>query len=129
MALAVGTQLGTIEITGLLGRGGMGEVYRALDLKLKREVAVKILPDEFLRDADRVSRFQRERLVCGCERHRVDVGLLERLLQYPADGVVVVDEPDGVIHGIVPGVGRCYPVARGGRAAAAPRTWCGRGRS
>src|SRR5947207_4985552 len=60
MALAIGTQLGSHEITGLLGKGGMGEVYRARDSKLKRDVAIKILPEEFSRDADRVSRFQRE---------------------------------------------------------------------
>src|SRR4026209_2746096 len=60
MALTVGTHLGSHEITALLGKGGMGEVYRARDTKLKRDVAIKILPDEFARDADRVSRFQRE---------------------------------------------------------------------
>ncbi len=60
MALAIGTQLGSMEVTALIGRGGMGEVYRARDTKLKRDVATKILPDEFSRDADRVSRFQRE---------------------------------------------------------------------
>jgi serine/threonine protein kinase len=60
MALTVGTQLGSLEIIALLGKGGMREVYRAQDTKLKREVAIKVLPDEFSRDADRVSRFQRE---------------------------------------------------------------------
>src|SRR5262247_144534 len=60
MSLDVGTRLGSLEITVLLGKGGMGEVYRARDTKLKREVAIKILPEEFARDADRLSRFQRE---------------------------------------------------------------------
>jgi serine/threonine protein kinase len=60
MAVTIGAQLGSHEITALLGKGGMGEVYRARDSKLKREVAIKILPDEFSRDPDRVSRFQRE---------------------------------------------------------------------
>jgi Tol biopolymer transport system component len=69
MALAVGTQLGSHEITALLGKGGMGEVYRARDTKLKREVAIKILPEEFARDAERVSRFQREAEVLASLNH------------------------------------------------------------
>src|SRR5215813_2522735 len=69
MALTIGTQLGSHEITALLGKGGMGEVYRARDLKLKREVAIKILPEEFSRDADRVSRFQREAEVLASLNH------------------------------------------------------------
>jgi serine/threonine-protein kinase len=69
MALTIGTHLGSHEITGLLGKGGMGEVYRARDLKLKREVAIKILPEEFARDADRVSRFQREAEVLASLSH------------------------------------------------------------
>jgi hypothetical protein len=69
MALSIGTQLGSHEIIGLLGKGGMGEVYRARDLKLKREVAIKVLPEEFSRDADRVSRFQREAEVLASLNH------------------------------------------------------------
>jgi serine/threonine-protein kinase len=65
----VGTQLGALEVTALIGRGGMGEVYRARDTKLKRDVAIKILPDEFSRDADRVSRFQREAEVLASLNH------------------------------------------------------------
>ena len=60
MALTAGTQFGSYEISALLGEGGMGQVYRARDTKLKREVAIKILPTEFSRDPDRISRFQRE---------------------------------------------------------------------
>jgi serine/threonine protein kinase len=69
MALMVGTKLGSHEITAPLGKGGMGEVYRARDTKLKREVAIKILPEEFSRDADRVSRFQREAEVLASLNH------------------------------------------------------------
>src|SRR5215469_2856925 len=69
MPIAIGTQLGSHEITALLGKGGMGEVYRARDLKLKREVAIKILPEEFSRDADRVRRFRREAEVLASLNH------------------------------------------------------------
>ena len=69
MGVSIGTQLGTLEILSLLGRGGMGEVYRARDSRLKREVAIKILPDEFSRDPGRVSRFQREAEVLASLNH------------------------------------------------------------
>src|SRR5499427_5124718 len=69
MAVTVGTRLGSYELTALLGKGGMGEVYRARDAKLKREVAIKILPDEFSRDPARVSRFQREAEVLASLNH------------------------------------------------------------
>src|ERR1700751_2622411 len=69
MAIQIGQQLGSLEITALLGRGGMGEVYRARDTKLKREVAIKILPDQFSRDPDRVGRFQREAEVLASLNH------------------------------------------------------------
>src|SRR5918994_1295389 len=60
MPLAPGTRLGSYEIISALGAGGMGEVYRARDSRLKRDVAVKVLPDAFAHDADRLARFQRE---------------------------------------------------------------------
>jgi serine/threonine protein kinase len=69
MSIGVGTQLGSHEITALLGKGGMGEVYRARDTKLKRDVAIKILPDQFSRDAERISRFQREAEVLASLNH------------------------------------------------------------
>src|SRR3974390_855574 len=77
MPLTIGTQLGSHEITALLGKGGMGEVYRARDLKLKREVAIKILPEEFARDADRVSRFQREAEVLASLSHPNIAGIYD----------------------------------------------------
>src|SRR5215510_8321932 len=69
MPLTVGIQLGSLEITALLGKGGMGEVYRARDTKLKHDVAIMILPDEFSRDPARVSRFQREAEVLASLNH------------------------------------------------------------
>src|SRR5262245_12836809 len=69
MSVDIGTRLGSLEITALLGKVGMGEVYRARDTKLKREVAIKFLPDEFSRDTSRVSRFQREAEVLAALNH------------------------------------------------------------
>jgi eukaryotic-like serine/threonine-protein kinase len=69
MSLQIGQQLGSYEITSLLGAGGMGEVYRARDAKLKRDVAIKILPEEFSREADRLSRFQREAEIVAALNH------------------------------------------------------------
>ena len=60
MALTPGTRLGVFQLTELIGRGGMGEVYRARDTKLDRDVAIKILPEALAHDADRLARFQRE---------------------------------------------------------------------
>ena len=60
MALTSGTRLGVYEISSLLGEGGMGQVYRARDTKLDRDVAIKVLPEAFVADLDRVARFERE---------------------------------------------------------------------
>ena len=60
MTVAVNTRLGAYEITAPLGEGGMGQVYRATDTTLSRQVAIKILPDAFVTDHERVARFERE---------------------------------------------------------------------
>ena len=60
MSLNPGTRLGPYEVLSPLGAGGMGEVYRARDTKLGRDVALKILPDALAADPDRLARFQRE---------------------------------------------------------------------
>jgi serine/threonine protein kinase len=69
MAIAAGTRLGPYEVLTPLGAGGMGEVYRARDERLGREVAIKVLPAEFSRDADRLRRFEQEARAAGCLNH------------------------------------------------------------
>jgi len=69
MAIQSGTNLGPYEITGAIGAGGMGEVYRARDPKLGRDVAVKVMPEAFARDAERMGRFQREAKVLASLSH------------------------------------------------------------
>src|SRR5688500_14209121 len=69
MALLSGTRLGSYEIVALLGAGGMGEVYRARDTNLGREVALKTLPDRVTHDPDRLARFRREAQVLAALNH------------------------------------------------------------
>src|SRR5262245_63553541 len=69
MTLSEGSRLGVYEILALLGTGGMGEVYRARDLKLGREVAIKVLPEAFAQDPARVARFEREARMLAAVNH------------------------------------------------------------
>ena len=69
MRLAPGSRLGPYEVVAQIGAGGMGEVYRARDLKLNREVALKVLPEVFASDADRLARFKREAQVLASLSH------------------------------------------------------------
>jgi eukaryotic-like serine/threonine-protein kinase len=69
VTLTAGTRLGSYEVLNLLGAGGMGEVYRARDTKLGRDVALKVLPEAFTLDADRLARFKREAQVLASLNH------------------------------------------------------------
>ncbi len=69
MPLTVGSRLGSYEVLGALGAGGMGEVYRARDSKLGRDVAIKVLPELFAADAERLARFQREAQLLAALNH------------------------------------------------------------
>src|SRR5262245_29555405 len=69
MPVASGSRLGSYEILSLLGNGGMGEVYRARDTQLNRDVALKVLPPQFALDADRLARFKREAQVLASLDH------------------------------------------------------------
>ena len=100
MSLAPGTRLGSYEIGALLGAGGMGEVYRAIDTHLKRAVAIKVLPETLVADTERLARFQREAEVLaslnhphiaqihGLEKTTDRIGLVMELVEGPtlADG-------------------------------------------
>ena len=69
MSLSPGTKLSHYEICEPIGKGGMGEVFRALDTKLGRDVAIKVLPDAFARDPSRLSRFEREAKLLASLNH------------------------------------------------------------
>jgi len=101
MSLAAGTRLGPYEVVSVLGAGGMGEVYRARDTRLGREVAIKVLPAPFAADPDRLRRFEQEaRAVAAlnhpniCQIHDVGPGYL--VLEYvegePLRGPLAPDE-------------------------------------
>src|SRR5580765_7433430 len=106
MPLVPGSRLGPFEILGAIGSGGMGEVYRARDTKLNRDVAIKVLPDLFARDPERLTRFTREAQtlaslnhpnvahVYGVEERALVMELVEGedLAQRIARGAVPVDE-------------------------------------
>ena len=86
MGLAPGTRLGVYEIVAPLGAGGMGEVYRARDSRLGRDVAVKVLPEALAGDPDALARFEREaQLLAALEpsQHRRDLRRREERRQSP----------------------------------------------
>ncbi len=110
MTLDPGTRLGPYEVTAQIGAGGMGEVYRATDTNLKRQVAIKVLPASVAADAERMARFQREAEVLaalnhpniaqihGLEKSDGTIALVMELVEGPtladriAEGAIPVDE-------------------------------------
>ena len=77
MALATGSRLGPYEILGAIGAGGMGEVYRARDTRLGREVALKVLPESLRQDGDRLRRFAQEAQAVAALNHQNIVAIFD----------------------------------------------------
>ena len=96
MPLNNGTRIGSYEIVGILGAGGMGEVYRARDSKLNREVALKVLPSTFGQDPERLARFRREAQVLAALNHP-NIAHVHGF----EDGVAAVGEQTSEIHALV----------------------------
>jgi eukaryotic-like serine/threonine-protein kinase len=94
MTLSAGTKLGTYDIVALLGSGGMGDVYRARDSKLKRDVAVKVLPDAFSSDPERVQRFQREAEVLASLNNSYIAGIYD-LYEWEGSRFLILELVEG----------------------------------
>ena len=107
MPLERGTRLGPYEIESVLGAGGMGEVYRARDTRLKRDVAIKILPAAFAQDPDRIARLQREAEVLATLNHP-NIGAVYGFEESAAATGIVLELVDGptladrIVHGALP---------------------------
>jgi eukaryotic-like serine/threonine-protein kinase len=124
MTLAAGAQLGPYEIVSALGVGGMGEVYRARDARLNRDVALKVLPDLFALDLDRLARFKREAQVLASLNHPNIAAIygFEESTPSPGSGqaavqalvLELVEGPtlaDRLVHGPIP-VDEALPIAQ-----------------
>jgi serine/threonine-protein kinase len=107
MSLSPGTRLGSYEVTGLIGQGGMGEVYRARDTKLGRDIALKILPEAFASDPERFARFQREARVLAALNHP-HIAILHGFEETAGRHAIVMELVDGstladrIIRGPIP---------------------------
>src|SRR5262245_50176131 len=116
MPLSDGTRLGCYEIAAAIGAGGMGEVYRARDTKLNRDVALKVLPDAFALDAERLARFKREAQVLASLNHPhiaaiygfEDSGGVHALVLELVEGPTLADR---IERGRIP-VDEAIPIAR-----------------
>ena len=116
MALTPGSRLGPYEVTALLGEGGMGEVYRATDSNLKRQVAIKVLPASVAGDADRLARFQREAEVLAALNHPNIAAIygLEKTADFTALVMELVEGEDlsqRIARGAIP-LDEALPIAK-----------------
>ena len=116
MPLSAGTRLGPYEILSALGAGGMGEVYRARDTKLDRAVAIKILPEAFAADTERIARFQREAKTLASLNHP-NIAHIHRLEDSNGGRALVMELVEGedlaqrIARGAVP-VAEALPIAK-----------------
>ncbi len=115
MPLTAGTRLGPYEIAAQIGVGGMGEVYRATDTKLKRDVAVKVLPESLASDAERIARFEREAKTLASLNHTniAQIYGFEKSSGVHALVMELVEGPtlaDGIAQGAIP-VDKVLPIA------------------
>src|SRR4029079_16859119 len=116
LSLALGARLGPYEILSPLGAGGMGEVYRARDTKLDRDVAIKVLPEACAVDAERTARFQREAKTLASLNHP-NIAIIHGLEQAGSIQALVIEvvERDNVAKRLVRGAIRleeALPIAR-----------------
>jgi serine/threonine protein kinase len=94
MTLSAGDRLGRFEILGALGAGGMGEVYRAMDTELDREVAIKVLLDEVSRDPERLARFEREAKLLASLSHQ-NIATLHGVEEHDGQRYLVMELAEG----------------------------------
>ena len=116
MSLGPGTRLGPYEIVSALGAGGMGEVYRARDTRLKRDVALKILSESFASDPDRLARFQREAEVLASLNHP-NIAAIHGLEESDSTRALVMELVEGedlsqrIARGVIP-LDEALPIAK-----------------
>ena len=91
MPFSTGDRIGPYEVTGLLGKGGMGEVYRARDPRLERDVAIKVLPAAFSHNRERLARFEREAKVLAALNHP-NLATIYGLEEIPGNARAIVME-------------------------------------
>jgi serine/threonine protein kinase len=114
--LSTGARLGPFEILNAIGAGGMGEVYRARDAKLGRDVALKVLPEAFARDDERMARFQREaKVLASLNHHNIatvhgleDSGSIHALVMELVEGPTLAER---ISSGPIP-IDEALPIAR-----------------